>query len=444
MYLRHLQVRNVKLLRDVEVDFVGADDRPRMWTVFVGENRLCKTTLLQTIAAAACGQDRGTQLVTDVVASWPDLRNPVPLAIEAEFGFSESRHERRRYPTWSRSGPIPGGTTPERRLWSRLELEPGNRVFGGGSGYVGDEASYPDPLPTARRLALRDWFVAGYGPSRLLQGAGKIARQSEPTIDRLRPLFGESLIGTGFIELLGEELSRSFIKVLEAIFVAGELLPHVTALELKGRGGIRSGRDLEDAQRFEMDLLDVHGKRIRVPATWLSQGYQSLIAWLADLVGQILLDAGEPVEAADMEGTVLVDEIDVHLHPTWQVRLIPALKKVFPRLQFIATTHSPMVLPALAAEEVYLLSQDAEGNVTARPSAKSPALLTGSELYDAFFEIRKLYPEALGDKLHRYGNLATDPTRSAEEDATMRALKHELEAAGVAFDWAPVEREAAE
>lgn len=443
MYLRHLQVRNVKLLRDVKVDFVGADDRPRMWTVFVGENRLCKTTLLQTIAAAACGQDRGTQLVTDVIASWPDLRNPVPLSIEAEFGFSETRNKHRLYPDLTRDAMKRVVKTPVPQLWSRLELAPDNRVFQGISGYTGD-ATTGDPLAAARRLALPDWFVAGYGPSRLLPGAGKTARQSEPTLDRMRPLFRESLIGTGFIELLGEELGRSFVKVLEAVFVAGELLPHVTALELRGRGGIRSGKDMIDAQSFEMDLLDIHGKRIRVPATWLSQGYQSLIAWLADLVGQILLDAGEPVEAADMEGLVLVDEIDVHLHPTWQVRLIPALKKVFPRLQFIATTHSPMVLPALAAEEVYLLSQDAEGNVTAQPSAKSPALLTGSELYDAFFDIRKLYPEALGDKLHRYGNLATDPTRTAEEDATMRALKQELEAAGVAFDWAPVEREAAE
>jgi hypothetical protein len=325
-----------------------------------------------------------------------------------------------------------------------LGLEPDKRVFSGRSGYVGVDSSMQDPLTDARSQALPDWFVAGYGPSRLLPSAGKAARLSDPPLDRLRPLFGESLIGTGFIDLLGEELGRSFAKVLQSVFVTGGLLPHVTALELRGRGGIRSARDLVEAQRFEMDLLDVHGHRIRVPATWLSQGYQSLIAWLADFVGQILLEAGEPVEAADMEGTVLVDEIDVHLHPTWQVRLIPALKKVFPRLQFIATTHSPMVLPALAAEEIYLLSQTAEGNVTAKPSAQSPALLTGSELYDAFFEIRKLYPDALGGKLHRYGYLATDPTRSAEEDATMRALKQELEAAGVTFDWEPVEREAGE
>jgi hypothetical protein len=439
MYVRNLRVRNVKLLRDVTIDFVDASGSPRMWTVFVGENRLCKTTLLQTIAAAACGADRGTQLVTDVVASWPDLRNPVPLHVEAEFGFSQTRNAVRKYPDKRVSADV----APQ--LWSKLELEPEKRVFVGSSGYVGvhspGQGSDADPLTDARVSALGDWFVAGYGPSRLLPSVGKTARQTEPTLDRLRPLFGDSLIGTGFIELLGEDLGRSFAKVLQSVFVTGGVLPHVTALELRGRGGVRTSRDLVEGQRFEMDVLDSHKERIRVPASWLSQGYRSLIAWLADVVGQILLEAGEPIEAADMEGTVLVDEIDLHLHPTWQVRLIPALKRVFPRLQFIATTHSPMILPALGADEVYLLSQDHEGSVVATPSAQSPALLTGTELFEAFFELRKLYPGALGDKLHRYSYLATDPTRSPEDDAAMWTLRRDLEAAGVDFDRDPVARE---
>lgn len=183
------------------------------------------------------------------------------------------------------------------------------------------------------------------------------------------------------------------------------------------------------------------GTKIQIPASWLSQGYQTLIAWLSDLVGQLLLDAGGPIAAADMVGTVLIDEIDLHLHPTWQVKLIPALKQVFPKLQFIATTHSPMVLAGLEAEEVFVLSQDDEGSVVATQSTQSPALLTGSELFEAFFQLRTLYPGALGEKLHRYSYLATDPTRTDDEDKAMRTLRRELEAAGVAFDRDPVERE---
>ncbi|HEX4420790.1 MAG TPA: hypothetical protein VH165_22900, partial [Kofleriaceae bacterium] len=303
MYVRNLRVQNVKLLRDVKIDFTDANGRPRMWTVFVGENRLCKTTLLQTIAAAACGGDRGTQLVTDVIASWPDLRNPRSLQIDAEFGFPSNPAEQPYFPG------IGPGEQRSLRLWSKLELEPDKRVFAGQSGYLDAPAAEPaisDPLTTARIEALESWFVAGYGPSRLLPGAGKTARQSEPTLDRLRSLFGDNLIGTGFIELLDGTLGQAFVDVLGSVFVAGGVLPHVTALELRGRGGLRSNRDLIEGQRFEMDVLDTKHERIRVPASWLSQGYQTLIAWLADVVGQILLDAEHPVAAADMIGTVLV------------------------------------------------------------------------------------------------------------------------------------------
>jgi hypothetical protein len=434
MYVRSLHVQNVKLLRDVKIDFTNADNTPRMWTVFVGENRLCKTTLLQTIAAAAAGVDRGTQLVSNVIASWPDLRKPVLLSIDAEFEF----------PAWVR-GPRVGFEDDQASLpplRSQLDLEPDKRVFSGCSGYVPlANVLTRDPLTEARSRGLPGWFVAGYGPSRLLPGVGKAAQQTEPVLDRLKPLFEGDLIGTGFIELLGEDLGRAFAKVLQSVFIAGDVLPHITAFELRGRGGVRSSRDLVEGQRFEMDIFDSNGEPLRVPAAWLSQGYRTLIAWLADVVGQILLEAGGPVEAADMTGTVLVDEIDLHLHPTWQLKLIPALKRVFPKLQFIATTHSPMILSSLAADEVFILSQDADGSVVATQSPQSPALLTGSELFEAFFQLRKLYPGALGDKLHRYSYLATDPTRSDEEDRTMTALRAELEAAGISFDREPVERE---
>lgn len=440
MYLRHLHVQNVKLLRDVRVNFVDANGKPRMWTVFVGENRSCKTTLLQTIAAAASGRDQATHLATDVVSSWPDLRRlSAPSTINAEFGFSRTRHAYRHY-----SDP-PALTSEPPLLRSQLLLEPGRTVFDGGSQLGGQETTR-DPLVDARRENYADWFVAGYGVRRMLRGVGSSdkQRQRNPSLDRLRPLFGEDVIGTGFIELLGEGLGRSFAKVLQSVFVAGGLLPHITTLELRGRGGITSTKNLIEAQRFEMDILDDQGENIRVPAAWLSQGYQSIIAWLADVVGQIMLEAGGPVEADDMEGCVLVDEIDMYLHPTWQHRLIPALKEVFPKLQFIATTHSPMILPALQAEEVWLLSHDAEGSVVAAPSERSPALLTGTELLETFFEINKLYPSGLGEKTDEYGRLATDPTRTTEEDARMTSLRRELSVVGVEFDWEPVPREVSE
>jgi hypothetical protein len=435
MYLRHLHVQNVKLLRDLDIDFLDAHGSPRMWTIFVGENRLCKTTLLQTIAAAASGRDKATHIATDVIESWPDLRRPrTRIDIEATFGFSQ---ERRMFP-WRISPPA------RSNLHSQLTLDQGRSVFDGAAFFEGYPDPDEDPLMVTRRENLAGWFVAGYGASRFLRtmGSTDTQRRPDPAVDRLRPLFGADLIGTGFLELLREDLARGFSKVLQEVFVNGGLLPGVTALELRGRGEITKTSHLIDSQRFEMDVLGDDGKRIRVPATWLSQGYQSIIAWLADVVGHILLEYGEVIPAAEMEGLVLVDEIDLHLHPTWQVHVIPALKKVFPRLQFIATTHSPMVLPALTADEVYLLSRDEAGSVVATRAEHSPALLTGSEILESFFEIRTLYPNELGDKASEYGRLANDPTRSDDEDQRMRALRQELATAGVEYEWEPAPREA--
>jgi hypothetical protein len=458
MYLRHLRVQNVKLLRDVQIDFTRPDGQPRMWTVFVGENRLCKTTLLQTIAAAAAGRDQAVHLTTREVASWPDLRRrQASISVEAKFGFSLEGHEARRYgefsPTIGVSGSVPQKFKSAQPpfLVSQLTLSAASTVFEGDSWYEGnpDPSNVPpndDPLGMARSRNFYDWLVLGYGTGRVLRAPASVDHQLEQyyTTDRLQPLFGKELIGTAFVELLEEGLAASFVKILQCVLVDGGLLPHITAFELRGRGGIRTHRNLVEAQRFEMDILGDDGELIRVPAKWLSDGYQSVIAWIADMVGQILIDAGDELDPAEMRGCVLIDEIDLRLHPTWQVRLIPALKKVFPRLQFIATTHSPMMLPALAADEVYLLTQDTEGSVVATPAAHSPALLTGSQLYQDFFGISKLYPNDLGDKTQRYGWLANDPTRSDADDQEMRRLRAELAMAGITFEWDPVARGASE
>lgn len=149
------------------------------------------------------------------------------------------------------------------------------------------------------------------------------------------------------------------------------------------------------------------------------------------------------VEAAEMEGLVLIDEIDLHLHPRWQVRLIPALKRVFPKLQFIATTHSPMVLPGLERDEVLVLRQDEHGDVVARNLDQAPALMTGSEIYETFFGLDRLYPDQLGEDMRRYGYIAGDPARTDDEERELHELRERLRRAHADPGWEPVARDAA-
>lgn len=441
MYLRHLQLQNVKLLRNFQLPFTRPDGTPRMWTVIIGENGLCKTTLLQAIALAALGKDRANQLGD--IPSLRDLRNPAAeVRLQAEFGFGELGHGLgRSYPGLTGAERPPSAPT----LLSWLELAPQWKVFQGGSDYLPPtRVTEPrDPMAEARGTSLGHWFCAGYGVNRALP-MPVVAQHDVTDVIRTRvaSLFSSvQLIGTGFADLLAEPQAREYAKSLKhALLNQTELLPNVRDLELGGRKGVTKAEDLVKKHRFS---YSVGGKAHKLPATWLSHGYQSTIAWIADLVGHVMWEADKrPVPAEEMEGLVLVDELDLHLHPRWQVGLVQALKRTFPRLQFIVTTHSPMLLPGLEADEVVRLAQDEEGNVVWRAPGRSPKLMTGSDLYETFFDLPGIYPEELAAALRTYTNLAADPNRDDEEEAALRRAQALLRDAGIVLEWEPRPRRA--
>ena len=101
-----------------------------------------------------------------------------------------------------------------------------------------------------------------------------------------------------------------------------------------------------------------------LPIGTLSQGTQSIVQCIA----RILLGYAEyydfPSDLSDKPGIVIIDEIDAHLHPTWQRRFIPTLRNNFPNLQLFCSTHSPLMLTGLDKDQIQLLRRDGEGRVT--------------------------------------------------------------------------------
>lgn len=96
-----------------------------------------------------------------------------------------------------------------------------------------------------------------------------------------------------------------------------------------------------------------------VPFDYLSDGYRNMVAMVADIAHRAarLNPHHEENAAKKITGIVLIDEIDLHLHPKWQRRVVSDLKSAFPLLQFIATTHSPFILQSLEAGELIDLEQ---------------------------------------------------------------------------------------
>lgn len=94
----------------------------------------------------------------------------------------------------------------------------------------------------------------------------------------------------------------------------------------------------------------------------LSDGYKSCIFILLGIIKEV--DYRYPrINAIDFNGIILIDEIDIHLHPQWQAKLVKVLKQVFPKAQIIATTHSPSVLQNAKAEEIIPLYKDENDNI---------------------------------------------------------------------------------
>lgn len=109
---------------------------------------------------------------------------------------------------------------------------------------------------------------------------------------------------------------------------------------------------LQPQDRIERDedgRLFVHAHGRDTPLERLSDGYRSLIAMVLDIMRDMLKAWGDLENA---RGLVLIDEIETHLHPRWKLRVVSALRRAMPNVQFVATTHDPLCLRGMRADEV--------------------------------------------------------------------------------------------
>lgn len=123
-------------------------------------------------------------------------------------------------------------------------------------------------------------------------------------------------------------------------------------------------RCIVGAKRF---FYDVNHQQLRlelesgelIPFGHLSDGYRNLVAMVADIAWRAAqLNPHHGANAArEATGVVLIDELELHLHPAWQRRVIDDLLAAFPKLQFVATTHSPQVIASARAEHMWLLHE---------------------------------------------------------------------------------------
>lgn len=107
----------------------------------------------------------------------------------------------------------------------------------------------------------------------------------------------------------------------------------------------------------DADSLFTHNG-VRLPFGALSDGFRSYIGLVADMLYHLNYVCPKKSKLTDLSGVVMIDDIDVHLHPKWQREVVPNLAKTFPKLQFIITSHSPLVAGTLHAANIRVVEDN--------------------------------------------------------------------------------------
>ena len=149
----------------------------------------------------------------------------------------------------------------------------------------------------------------------------------------------------------------------------------------------------------------------------LGYGYQASMAWLFDFMKKMFdkyPDSENPLKEA---AVVLIDELDLHLHPEWQRKIIGFLSNLFPKVQFIVTAHSPLILQSADEINLVMLKKQGDGVVIEQPKIPTFKGWTVEEILSELME--------LGEKTHSddYLRLMADFDEALDEENYEQAQK---------------------
>gem|GEM_PF-181589 len=325
-YVSRIEIEDIRSLRAVQWEMPPEPG----WHVLIGDNGAGKSSALRAIAATLLGDGRRYEN-----GSTPaEVSSDSALALRIVFG------------TWLRPGKSSGTVALTVRVIEAdgTKLHQEHRLQIGAQGPLWSNAPHVGEL-----------FSAGFGPFRRFSGGdADYERQfsSLPRVTRHLSLFDERVSLTEALRWL-KDLQ---FKALAKNRFSADFLEQIRAF-INQEGFLPNGVKLRDITPEAVRFVDANDSAISIEE--LSDGYRSILSLTLELIRQLSTHYGPDqvfdtnARAVIAPGIVLIDEADAHLHPTWQREIGQRLKALFPRLQFIVTTHSPLVCQA--ADTVFRL-----------------------------------------------------------------------------------------
>lgn len=353
MYLEKLKLHNFRCYEKLEIDF------NRQLTVLVGKNGSGKTTVLEAIAIAlgtwfvgfnivnAKGINKRTDPLRKAyqIGATDDVQTQFPVEIEAWGRIEESKDQILH---WKRELYTPTGTMTTKDAKEIVEYA----------------AEYQKAISEGRTDIYLP-IVAYYGTGRLWDyhrqkriDVFKVSSRTNGYID--------CLDGTANVKLMMDWFQIMTINKYQRQEENLESNPELDTVYLAMEKCLKNLSGYSDVKiRYNMGTqeLDVYyseqdKQRMRIPLNQLSDGYKGMISLVADIAYRMATlnpQLGTEVLTKG-DGVVLIDEVDLHLHPAWQQKVIDNLMDIFPEVQFIVSTHAPAIISSVKTDKLRILS----------------------------------------------------------------------------------------
>ena len=342
LYFLNLQIQNARCFTDTQqLGLVDSSGGPARWTLLVGDNGVGKSTLLQCLSwmrpTPYYPRGRTTQAG---IQPWLYDQDPPTMACLFRDGARL---------TTLRADMIQASDLASSRS-SRVRVRTGLQL-----------RARNNRLADARRIINRppttaEPFVIIYAANRYMghQNADELS-DPEPVdllqTDTTELIDAEDVLSKlDYSALKGNDQSRAHLNGMKRALT--EILPFIDAAT-------------------DIDILDPEqpGRRLRfrtqngnVPLDGLSLGHRTVTAWIVDLAWRLVRRYPESPKPLQEPAVVLIDEIDLHVHPRWQRTIMRQFSEHFTNVQFVATTHSPLMITSLSDVNVALLRQTDAGD----------------------------------------------------------------------------------
>ena len=408
VYFRSIEVENVLCFKSRQVlDLTDTNGYPAQWTVILGDNGVGKTTLLRCLAGM---ESRPSVFGLDMLVYIPRLSG-IDSCINQWESFSVLKLRKSQVRAIFQ---LRYTITELNNGSSRKSLDPDSICC--------QEVMIGSPGTISQRF--RELKCYAYGASRRI---GQTSLVESLESDSTASLFSDNATLLNAEEWLlqadysialsartgtvNPKLERRYQLIIE---ILKELLPDVEDVRIVMAGENRSGAIAE--------FLTPYGW---VPLSSLGLGYRTVIAWTVDLAARMLDRYPDSDDPLSEPAVVLVDEIDLHLHPKWQRTIMTFLGDRFKNTQFIVTAHSPLVVQAAQNANLVILRR--EGNEVIIDN--NPEIIKNwrvDQVLTSVFELPTSLPADIEPLMERRAKLLSKSKLTAKDERELKKLEDQI------------------